>query len=53
MRPANYSSISFPSAGIEVNPPRSLELGPLNLYFYGLVIALGLVLAVMYALKRS
>ena len=53
MRPANYSSISFPSFGIEVNPPRSLELGPLNMYFYGLVIALGLVLAVVYACKRS
>ena len=53
MRPANFSSISFPSLGIEVNPPRSLELGPLNIYFYGLVIALGLILAVMYALKRS
>ncbi len=53
MRPADYSSISFPSLGIEVNPPRSLELGPLNMYFYGLVIALGLVLAVLYACKRS
>ena len=53
MRPANFSSISFPSLGIEVNPPRSLELGLLNIYFYGLVIALGLILAVMYALKRS
>ncbi len=53
MRPANYSFISFPSFGIEVNPPRSLELGPLNIYFYGLVIALGLILAVAYACKRS
>ena len=29
MNPANYSSISFPFLGIEVNPPRILELGPL------------------------
>ncbi len=53
MKPANYSVISFPSFGIEVNPPRSIQVGPLNMYFYGLVIALGLVLAVAYACKRS
>ncbi len=53
MRPSNHSVISFPSFGIEVNPPRSIALGPLNMYLYGLVIALGLVLAVMYACKRS
>lgn len=53
MRPANYSAISFPSLGIEVNPPRALELGSFSFYFYGLVIAVGLVLAVMYACKRS
>ena len=53
MRPANYSSISFPSFGIEVNPPRYLELGPLKMYFYGLIIAVGLILAVLYACRRS
>ena len=53
MNPSNYSSISFPSFGIEVNPARTLSLGPLTVYFYGLVIALGLVLAVSYACKRS
>ena len=53
MRPANYDAISFPSFGIEVDPPRALTLGPLNLYFYGAVIAFGLILAVLYALRRS
>ena len=51
--PANFSSISFPSLGIEVNPPRTLSLGPLTVYFYGLIIATGLVLAVIYCCKRS
>ena len=53
MNPANYSSISFPFLGIEVNPPRILELGPLTIHYYGAIIALGLVLAVMYSCKRG
>ena len=53
MIPANYSSISFPFLGIEVNPPRVLELGPLVVHYYGAIIALGLVLAVVYCCKRG
>ena len=53
MNPANYSSISFPFLGIEVNPPRILELGPLTIHYYGAIIALGLVLAVMYSCRRG
>ncbi len=53
MNPANYSSISFPSFGIEVNPPRILELGPLTVHYYGLIIAIGLTLAAIYGCKRS
>ena len=53
MIPANYSTISFPSLGIEVNPIRSISLGSLNIYLYGVIIALGLLLAVLYACKRS
>ena len=44
MNPANYSAISFPSLGIEVNPGRVLELGPLTIHYYGAIIALGLLL---------
>lgn len=47
-----YTNISFPAFGIDINPPRSLELGPLTIHFYGLVIALGMVLAVVYACRR-
>ena len=53
MIPANFSSISFPALGIEVNPGRIFTVGPLTIHYYGLVIAIGLVLAVTYAMKRS
>ena len=48
-----YSEISFPSLGIAIDPPRSISIGPLSIHFYGLIIALGLVLAVVYACRRS
>ena len=53
MNPSNYSAISFPFLGLEVNPPRVLALGPLNIHLYGLAIGLGLILAVVYACRRS
>lgn len=48
-----YTEISFPTLGLTMNPPRSFALGPLNIHLYGVVIALGLVLAVVYACRRS
>ena len=53
MYPSNYSRICFPFLGIEVNPPRTLSIGPLTAHYYGLIIAVGLILAVMYACRRS
>ena len=53
MNPAEFSVISFPSFGIEVNPGRTFSLGPLTIHYYGLVIAVGLMLAVVYACRRS
>ena len=53
MIPANYSTISFPSLGIEVNPGRALALGPLTIHYYGLIIAIGLMLAVVSARRRG
>ena len=56
MIPANYSTISFPSLGIEVNPGRALALGPLTIHYYGLIIAIGLmppVQSVRYQAGRS
>ena len=48
-----YSEISFPALGIALDPPRSIALGPLSIHFYGMIIAMGLVLAVVYATRRS
>ena len=53
MNPKYFGTISFPALGIEVNPGRSFDLGPLSIHYYGLIIALGLVLAVVYACRRS
>ena len=53
MNPSNYSIISFPSLGLEINPPRGIDIGPMSIYFYGVIIALGLLLAVFYGLRRS
>ena len=53
MNPSDYSTISFPLLGLELNPDRVLTLGPLTIHYYGLIIALGLMLAVTYAIRRS
>ena len=52
MNPSNYSTIFFPGLGLEIDPPRGFMLGSLDIRFYGLMIALGLILAVVYGLKR-
>ena len=48
-----FTTISFPSLGLELNPPSYFTLGPLTIHFYGVIIALGLVLAVVYGMRRS
>ena len=53
MNPSNYSSIFFPFLGLEMNPPRTFSLGPLTIHLYGIAIGLGLILAVIYACRRS
>ena len=47
-----YTKISFPFLGLEIDPTRFLEIGPLTIYIYGILIAVGLMLAVIYAWKR-
>ena len=47
------SDITFPGLGLTVDPPRGFEIGGFTIYFYGVIIALGLVLAVVYAMRRS
>ena len=53
MRPSDLSVISFPSLGIELNPGRMIEIGPLTIHYYGAIIALGLMLAVLYCSHRA
>lgn len=48
-----YTTISFPGLGLELNPGRTISLGPLNIHYYGIIIAAGLLLAVIYGLHRS
>ena len=48
-----YSTISFPGLGIELDPIRAFSIGPLTIHMYGLIIACGLIAAVLYACRRS
>lgn len=48
-----YTTISFPFFGIEIDPIRVIEIGPFSLHIYGLLIGLGLMLAVLYGWRRS
>ena len=52
MNPSDYSIISFPSLDIAINPPRGFDIGPISVRYYGLIIALGLLLAVVYGIRR-
>ena len=46
--------ISFPGLGFEINPPKGFILfDKLNIHFYGVIIAIGLILAVVYGMRRS
>ena len=51
--PSDYSLISFPGLGIQWDPLRNFFIGNLNIHFYGVIIAFGLMLAVVYGLRRS
>ncbi len=52
MNTSAFSTISFPSLGLELNPPRGFSVGAMEIRFYGIIIAVGLLLAVVYGLKR-
>lgn len=53
MNPRNYSVISFPFLGLELDPARSFSIGPLTVHYYGIIIAVGLLLAVIYGCRRG
>ena len=48
----SVSTITFPSLGIKIDPPVGFTVGSFELRFYGLIIAVGLLLACIYGLKR-
>ena len=48
-----YTEISFPAFGLTMNPGASFTIGPFTIHIYGLLIAAGLLLAVLYAYSRS
>ena len=41
------SPITFPGLGLEIDPAAGFSVGPLSVNFYGVIIALGLILAVV------
>lgn len=46
--------ITFPNLGIEINPnPVAFSLFGKEIYWYGIIIATGFVLAVLYAMRRA
>ena len=48
------SAISFPMLGsFSFNPPSSFSLFGLNIYYYGVIIALGFILAMVYCSRNS
>lgn len=51
---STFCSISFPMFGESfiLNPPSHFSVFGKNIYFYGIIIAIGFLLAVIYALKR-
>ena len=53
MNPNNFSVISFPGLGIEINPIRSIDIGNYSIHLYGVVIALGLMLPYIYGCRRG
>lgn len=48
------SAIQFPGLGIRLNPPRvAFSLFGKEIYWYGILIAVGFLLAVLYACRRA
>ena len=45
--------ISFPALGITINPPAGIDIFGHTIYLYGIVIALGFLLAMVYCTKRA
>ncbi len=45
--------LSFPKLGIDLEIPRiAFSIGPIDIYWYGIIIAVGFALALIYAMSR-
>lgn len=54
MNPFESFPISFPDLGIEVNPPTTaFSIFGIDIKWYGILITVGFLLAILYCLKRS
>lgn len=53
MRFFDPSPITFPGLGIEINPSTGFSIFGFEIKWYGVIIALGVLLAVLYCTKRS
>ena len=49
---SNYI-IDFAGLGLKINPPSKFTIGSIDVHLYGIIIALGLILAVVYAMRRK
>lgn len=47
------SVISFPALGLSLDPPAYFTLFGFRIYFYGVLIALGFLLAILYCARRA
>ena len=52
MIPFLTSPISFPGLGIEINPSDGFTIGNFTIKWYGVIIAVGVLLATLYILRR-
>ena len=50
----SHAEISFPMLGdFSINPSNYISIGGFKIYWYGIIIACGFLLAVIYASKRA
>ena len=49
----HFTTISFPGLGLEMNPGYSLNFLGLSFRLYGLMIGIGMMLAILYAYKHA
>ncbi len=46
------SPITFPGLGLTLDPPSYFQIGDFKIYYYAVIIASGLLLAALYAMRR-